>query len=73
VEVDPSTGCLRVTRGVVGHDGGLIISPAGLNNQIEGTVLQEIGRAAASPPTAPEPEIEDATMFGVPQRSGAIS
>ena len=45
VEVDPSTGNVRVTRVVVGHDCGLIINPDGLNNQIEGNVIQGIGRA----------------------------
>jgi CO/xanthine dehydrogenase Mo-binding subunit len=45
VEVDPSNGNVRVTRVVVGHDCGLIINPDGLNNQIEGNVIQGIGRA----------------------------
>ena len=45
VEVDPSKGNVRVTRAVVGHDCGLIINPDGLTNQIEGNVIQGIGRA----------------------------
>lgn len=45
VEVDPSNGNVRVTRAVVGHDCGLIINPDGLNNQIEGNVIQGVGRA----------------------------
>jgi nicotinate dehydrogenase subunit B len=45
VEVDPGNGNVRVTRVVVGHDCGLIINPDGLTNQIEGNVIQGIGRA----------------------------
>ncbi len=45
VEVDPASGDVRVTRVVVGHDCGLIINPDGLTNQIEGNVIQGIGRA----------------------------
>ncbi|MDQ4051074.1 MAG: molybdopterin-dependent oxidoreductase [Actinomycetota bacterium] len=44
VEVDPGTGKIRVTRVVVAHDCGLIINPDGLRNQIEGNVIQGIGR-----------------------------
>ena len=45
VEVNPADGAVRVTRVVVGHDAGLIINPDGLTNQIEGNVIQGIGRA----------------------------
>ncbi len=45
VEVDPTNGNVRVTRVVVGHDCGLIINPDGLTNQLEGNVIQGIGRA----------------------------
>jgi nicotinate dehydrogenase subunit B len=45
VEVDPANGNVRVTRVVVGHDCGLIINPDGLTNQLEGNVIQGIGRA----------------------------
>lgn len=44
VEVDPTTGKVRVTRVVVAHDCGLIINPDGLINQIEGNVIQGISR-----------------------------
>lgn len=45
VEVDHASGAVQVTRVVVGHDCGLIINPDGLMNQIEGNVIQGIGRA----------------------------
>lgn len=45
VEVNPENGNVRVTRVVVAHDCGLIINPDGLNNQIEGNVIQGISRA----------------------------
>ncbi|GAA4590395.1 hypothetical protein GCM10023194_47100 [Planotetraspora phitsanulokensis] len=44
VEVDSVTGKVTVTRVVVAHDCGLIINPDGLRNQIEGNVVQGIGR-----------------------------
>ena len=42
--VDPKTGAVRVTRVVVAHDCGLIINPDGLRSQIEGNVIQGVGR-----------------------------
>jgi CO/xanthine dehydrogenase Mo-binding subunit len=45
VEVDPSSGAVRVSRVVVAHDCGLIVNPDGLLNQIEGNVVQGISRA----------------------------
>jgi CO/xanthine dehydrogenase Mo-binding subunit len=45
VEVNPGDGGVRVTRVVVGHDCGLIINPDGVKHQIEGNVIQGIGRA----------------------------
>lgn len=45
VEVEPGSGEVRVPRVVVAHDCGLIINPDGLANQIEGNVIQGIGRA----------------------------
>jgi CO/xanthine dehydrogenase Mo-binding subunit len=45
VEVDPTTGVVRVPRIVVAHDCGLIINPNGLKNQIEGNVIQSLSRA----------------------------
>ncbi len=44
VQVDPTTGVVQVTRVVVAHDCGLIINPAGLQNQIEGNVIQATSR-----------------------------
>ena len=45
VEVDRSTGAVRVTRFHVAHDCGQIINPDGLRNQIEGNVIQTVSRA----------------------------
>jgi CO/xanthine dehydrogenase Mo-binding subunit len=44
VEVDQQTGEILVKRVVVAHDNGLVISPDGMKNQIEGTVIQSISR-----------------------------
>jgi CO/xanthine dehydrogenase Mo-binding subunit len=45
VEVNKKTGKVRVTRCVVGHDVGIIINPDGIKAQIEGNVVQGVGRA----------------------------
>jgi CO/xanthine dehydrogenase Mo-binding subunit len=45
VQVDPTSGAIRVKRVVTGHDCGLIINPDGLRNQVEGNVLQSLSRA----------------------------
>jgi nicotinate dehydrogenase subunit B len=45
VQVDPGSGEVRVKRVVVAHDCGLIINPDGLQNQIEGNVIQSLSRA----------------------------
>ena len=44
VEVDQQSGEIRVTRVVVAHDNGLVISPDGMRNQIEGNIIQSISR-----------------------------
>jgi nicotinate dehydrogenase subunit B len=44
VQVERSTGVVRVRRIVVVHDCGLIINPDGLKNQIEGNVIQSLSR-----------------------------
>ena len=44
VEVDRTTGAVRVPRFYVVHDCGQIINPDGLRNQIEGNVLQTVSR-----------------------------
>jgi CO/xanthine dehydrogenase Mo-binding subunit len=44
VEVQRSTGAIRVTRFYVTHDCGQIINPDGLKNQIEGNVIQTVSR-----------------------------
>jgi nicotinate dehydrogenase subunit B len=45
VEVDKSTGNVAVKRFVLSHDCGLVINPDGLNNQIEGNIIQGVSRA----------------------------
>ncbi|MGD0750765.1 MAG: molybdopterin cofactor-binding domain-containing protein [Anaerolineales bacterium] len=45
VQVDTSSGAVRVKRMVVAHDCGLIINPDGLKNQIEGSTIQSLSRA----------------------------
>jgi CO/xanthine dehydrogenase Mo-binding subunit len=44
VEVDRRNGQVRMTRCYVAHDCGQIINPDGLKNQIEGNVVQTLGR-----------------------------
>jgi nicotinate dehydrogenase subunit B len=44
VEVDRSTGVIRVPKFYVVHDCGQIINPDGLKNQIEGNVMQTVSR-----------------------------
>jgi nicotinate dehydrogenase subunit B len=44
VEVDQTSGRVRVPRVVVAHDCGLIVNPDGVRNQIEGNVLQGLSR-----------------------------
>jgi CO/xanthine dehydrogenase Mo-binding subunit len=45
VEVDKSTGKVRVKRVVIAHDCGLIVNPNGVGNQIEGNVIQGVSRS----------------------------
>lgn len=45
VEVDKSTGKVIVKRVVIAHDCGLIVNPNGLENQIEGNVIQGVSRS----------------------------
>ncbi|NLD53119.1 MAG: molybdopterin-dependent oxidoreductase [Burkholderiaceae bacterium] len=44
VEVNRDSGAVKVTRCYVTHDCGQIINPDGLRNQIEGNVVQTVGR-----------------------------
>ncbi|TAN12316.1 MAG: xanthine dehydrogenase family protein molybdopterin-binding subunit [Burkholderiaceae bacterium] len=44
VEVDQQTGEIHVVRVVVAHDNGLVISPDGMRNQIEGNIIQSVSR-----------------------------
>ncbi|MGE5123752.1 MAG: molybdopterin cofactor-binding domain-containing protein, partial [Acidobacteriaceae bacterium] len=45
VQVNLENGVVRANRIVVAHDCGLIINPDGLQNQIEGNVIQSLSRA----------------------------
>jgi nicotinate dehydrogenase subunit B len=45
VQVEKSTGMVRVKRIVLAHDCGLIINPDAVKNQIEGSVIQSLSRA----------------------------
>ena len=45
VEVDKSTGQVAVKRITLAHDCGLIVNPDGLQNQIEGNIMQGVSRA----------------------------
>lgn len=42
VEVDRETGRLRLARAVAAVDGGQVVNPDGLRNQIEGAILQSM-------------------------------
>jgi nicotinate dehydrogenase subunit B len=44
VEVNHSTGRVMVKRVIIAHDCGLIANPNGLENQIEGNVIQAVSR-----------------------------
>ena len=44
VEVERSTGAIRVARVVCAHDCGLMINPDGTRAQIEGSILQTLSR-----------------------------
>jgi CO/xanthine dehydrogenase Mo-binding subunit len=44
IAVDRATGKISVRRVTCAHDGGLIVNPDGLRNQIEGSILQTLGR-----------------------------
>jgi CO/xanthine dehydrogenase Mo-binding subunit len=45
VEIDRTTGKLRITKVCAGVDCGLIVNPDGLRAQVEGSVIQGISRA----------------------------
>ncbi len=45
VEVDKSSGKVAVQRITISHDCGLIVNPNGIQNQIEGNVIQAVSRA----------------------------
>ena len=44
VAVDPASGAVSVRRVVCAHDGGLVVNPGALRNQIEGAIVQTLSR-----------------------------
>jgi CO/xanthine dehydrogenase Mo-binding subunit len=44
VAVDSASGTIAVTRVVCAHDGGLVVNPDALRNQIEGAIVQTLSR-----------------------------
>jgi len=66
VLVDPTTGVVQVTRVVVAHDCGLIINPDGLQNQIEGNVIQATSRALKEEVLFDANNVTSTTWAGVP-------
>ena len=44
VSVEPKRGVIRVERVVVAHDCGLVVSPDGVRNQVEGNIIQSLSR-----------------------------
>jgi nicotinate dehydrogenase subunit B len=44
ISVDRKQGAIRVERVVVAHDCGLVISPDGVRNQVEGNIIQSLSR-----------------------------
>ncbi|HYY24154.1 MAG TPA: molybdopterin cofactor-binding domain-containing protein [Candidatus Udaeobacter sp.] len=45
VEVNKSSGQVRVQRVTLAHDCGLIVNPDGVKNQVEGNIVQGVSRA----------------------------
>jgi nicotinate dehydrogenase subunit B len=45
IELDKSTGEIKVRKITLAHDCGLIVNPDGLKNQIEGNIIQGVSRA----------------------------
>jgi nicotinate dehydrogenase subunit B len=45
IELDKSTGEVKVRKITLAHDCGLIVNPDGLKNQIEGNIIQGVSRA----------------------------
>ena len=45
IELDKSTGEVKIRKITLAHDCGLIVNPDGLKNQIEGNIIQGVSRA----------------------------
>jgi CO/xanthine dehydrogenase Mo-binding subunit len=45
IELDKSTGEVKVRKITLAHDCGLVVNPDGLKNQIEGNIIQGVSRA----------------------------
>ncbi|HEU0231297.1 MAG TPA: molybdopterin cofactor-binding domain-containing protein [Burkholderiaceae bacterium] len=66
VEVDQQTGEIRVVRVVVAHDNGLVISPDGMRNQIEGNIVQSVSRALHEEVTFNQAHVTSRDWAGYP-------
>ncbi len=66
IELDSTTGTIRVLNVYVAHDCGLVINPDGLRNQIEGNVIQGISRALKEEVTWNEAGITSLTWADYP-------
>lgn len=64
VEVDESTGAVRVLKFYTANDVGKALNPAALEGQIEGSVLQGIGQALTEEIIYDEGHILNPTLYG---------
>ena len=66
VQVDRGSGQVAVTNAYVAHDCGLIINPNGLQNQIEGNVIQGTSRALKEQMTWNDRQLTSLDWHGYP-------
>ena len=65
VEVDKTSGAIKVLQIACAHDCGLMINPDAVRNQVEGNILQGAGEAASAPvPAALANAVFDARARG---------
>ncbi|HEY4200630.1 MAG TPA: molybdopterin cofactor-binding domain-containing protein [Devosiaceae bacterium] len=66
IEVDRTTGVIKVTRVVVAHDCGLVVNPDGIRNQIEGNIIQSISRTLHEEVTFDQARVTSRDWTGYP-------
>lgn len=66
VEVDTASGKAKVKRVVVAHDCGLIANPNGVENQIEGNVIQGVSRTLLEEVQFDERGVNNLDWLGYP-------